>query len=74
MRYIVSVPAVGVNAVVNETFAPLIAPAGVSRVTKFPEVSQADERAVNTSAVVPSVMASVTSFHPVSALTVPTLT
>ena len=49
----------------------MIAPDGVSFTTKFPEVSPAIEREVNTREVVPSVMLSVTSFHPVSWFTVP---
>lgn len=66
-----TVPTVGVFARVNAVLDPLIAPDGVSRNTKFPVVRLAIWSAVHTRAVVPRVIASVTSFHHVSAFTVP---
>lgn len=49
----------------------MIVPLGVSLTAKFPDVRLVIERAVNTRAVLPRVIESVTSFHPVSAFVLP---
>jgi hypothetical protein len=67
----VSVHAIGVKARVKDVLEPFIAPDGVSLIEKLPLVNQLIESGVNTNEVLHRVILSVTSFHPVSAFTVP---